>query len=78
MVWGSEMSEILAKGALSATSKRFWFKVLDGATAAADSVSCGPAAVPFVQLGAEHTVAPGLAVEFNHGEISPEDHTHHH
>ena len=45
---------------------------------------CNPAVgldgvtIPFVQLGAEHTVAPGMAVEFNHGEVAAADHSNSH
>jgi hypothetical protein len=66
---------ILAGSALESTSQRFWFQVHSGHAMAATKAQCEDGTqIPFVQLGDTATLAPGVAVDFNHGEAADKYH----
>jgi hypothetical protein len=64
---------ILGNDNLKNTNQKFWFKVQNGDASGANETICDPASsefgIPFVQLGDEATLAPGMARDHDHGEL---------
>jgi hypothetical protein len=76
MVFGSDGMNVSADGksgfaimpadTLKDTSQKFVFKVDQGSTFPSQLEDC---ATPYVQLGDEATLAPGVARDHSHGEL---------
>ena len=70
-----EQNILLGYSALESKAQKFWFQVMSGHAMAATQAQCEDGTqIPFVQLGDTATVAPGTAVDFNHGERADKYH----
>jgi hypothetical protein len=67
-IYANDGNSIVAKDALAGTDQKFLFQIQGGQTSAVTQAECDNiASMPYVQINAEPTLAPGTPVDHNRG-----------